>query len=160
MKKRSVATGIALLLLFALTSSAFAAPADAKGPLPFKGSIQSVETYDVQFPTMYVDANGSGNASHLGRYAVSFEVEVNLLTSAGIASLAFVAANGDSIFADGLGQGGPSGTPNVNQIVENYTITGGTGRFAGATGSFTVKRLVSTVTGVSSGTFDGTIVRH
>jgi hypothetical protein len=45
-------------------------------------------------------------------------------------------------------------------VVETYTITGGNGRFAGASESFTVERLVNTVTGVTSGTFDGSIVIH
>jgi len=41
--------------------------------------------------------------------------------------------------------------------VENYTITGGTGRFAGASGSFTVERMIQRSTGISSGTMNGTI---
>ena len=158
MKKRSVATGFAVLLLFVMVSTALAAPGAANVPLPFKGSIQAVETSVVQPPTLYVDANGSGNATHLGRYAVSYQVEVFIPTRVGIASLTFVAANGDSIFADGLGQASASGTPGVNRIAEDFTITGGTGRFAGASGSFHVERLVTMATGVSSGTFDGNIV--
>jgi hypothetical protein len=43
-------------------------------------------------------------------------------------------------------------------IVETYTIRGGTGPFAGASGSFTVQRLVNKITGVTSGLFDGNIV--
>jgi len=144
--------------MLVLASTAFAAPAAAaKGPLPFKGSIQPVETTDFQPPTLYIDATGSGNATHLGRYAVTYEVLVDDSTGEGIASLAFIAANGDSIFADGLGKGNPSGIPGVNKIVEEYTIAGGTGRFAGATGSFTVERLVNLGTGASSGSFVGKI---
>jgi hypothetical protein len=159
MKQRSVATGITVLLVLVLASTAFAAPATAMGPLPFKGSIQSVENIVFEPPaTLHIDAIGSGNATHLGLYAVSYHVEVDDSTGVGIESLTFVAANGDSVSADGLGQGNPSEMPGVNRIVEEYNITGGTGRFAGATGSFTVERLVALATGVSSGTFDGEIV--
>jgi len=42
--------------------------------------------------------------------------------------------------------------------VEQHTITGGTGRFAGTTGTFTLDRLVNTATGVTSGSFEGSIV--
>jgi len=45
----------------------------------------------------------------------------------------------------------------VVRIVEEATITGGTGRFAGATGSFTTVRLYDPVAGTTSGSFEGTI---
>ena len=145
----------ALLLTVALAS-----PAAAEKPVPFKGSMQAVETSVVQFPTLFVDASGSGNATHLGRFAVTYQFEVNLLTIAAIGSAHFIAANGDSIFTEAVGQGFTTGNPDVDFIVELHTITGGTGRFAGATGSFTVQRLLNLVTGITSGSFDGTIVIH
>ncbi|MEO5997499.1 MAG: hypothetical protein ABIN89_12240 [Chitinophagaceae bacterium] len=37
------------------------------------------------------------------------------------------------------------------------TITGGTGRFAGATGSFDISVLINETVGTGEGTFDGTI---
>ena len=43
------------------------------------------------------------------------------------------------------------------EIVEDATITGGTGRFAGATGSFTCERLYDTIEGTTTGSFEGTI---
>ena len=125
---------------------------------PFRGSIQAVETSVVRFPTAFVDASGFGNATHLGRFTVTYELEINLLTGAGSGSAHFMAANGNSLFAEVTGQFSPTENPDVGSIVETYTITGGTGRFAGAIGSFTVDRLANTVTGVTSGSFDGTIV--
>jgi hypothetical protein len=44
------------------------------------------------------------------------------------------------------------------KIIEIYTITGGTGRFASASGTFTMNRLVSITVGVASGHFEGYIL--
>ena len=53
------------------------------------------------------------------------------------------------------GQATPTTTPGVLSIVEVYTITGGTGRFADATGTFAREIIVTQATGVSTGTFSG-----
>jgi hypothetical protein len=62
----------------------------------------------------------------------------------------------DSIYTI-TGSGEPTDTPDVIRITEINTITGGTGRFAGAQGSFTMERLASVVTFFTSGSFHGTI---
>ena len=142
-----------------LTAS-LAGLAAAENEKPFRGSIQAVETYNPQFPALFVDSSGSGTATYLGRFTVTSEFEVNLLTLAGSGSAHFIAANGDSLFTELTGQASPTGNPDVLSIVETYTITGGTGRWAAATGSFTAERLLDSVTGVTSGSFDGTIVIH
>ena len=89
---------------------------------------------------------------------MNYQVEVHIPTSIGDASIQFVAANGDNLLAAGIGQATETEIPNVVTIVENYTITGGTGRFAGASGSFTIERVLNRATGVTSGTISGNIV--
>ena len=158
MKKLSVPMVVALLLAILLVSTTLAA-ASARKPLPLKGSIEALETYRVSGPTMFVTATGSGEATHLGRYTVTYEVQVDLPTGTGTGlSAQYVAANGDRLFAEGSGQATPTEDPSVFVVVETYTITGGTGRFAGATGSFTETRRVNIGTGVTSGTIDGSIM--
>jgi len=150
---------VGLLLAILVVGAALASTSSNK-PLPFKGSIESVETYQANGPTVFVTATGSGEATQLGRYTVSYEVEVDLPTGTGTGlSAHFVAANGDSLFAEGTGQATPTEDPAVFSIVETLTITGGTGRFANASGSFTLNRTVNLVTGETSGTISGTIVR-
>jgi hypothetical protein len=122
---------------------------------PFKGSAQALESSDLQFPTLFVEASGSGNATHLGLFTYTYEATVNLPTSTSVGTARFIAANGDTILAEFTGQGHPTG--HTSFIVETFTITGGTGRFAGATGSFTLERLLDRITGVTVGSFDGTI---
>jgi hypothetical protein len=159
MKKVLVSTGVALLLLIVLASTTFAAPAAGERQLLLKGSLEASETHVVTPPTMLVDATGSGNATQLGSFTMSFHTEVFLPTLfAASESATLVAADGSSLFGEGSGQGTLTGTPGIISIVETYTITGGTGRFAGATGSFTVERLADRATGISSGTINGTIV--
>ena len=156
MKKVIVSTTVAALLGVALAGTTLAAP--AKAEKTFKGTLQSVETYVVNPPIMSVIANGSGTATQLGQYAISYEVEVNLETLVGEGSAQIVAANGDILYANLLGQATPTGTTDVLNVVEGFTITGGTGRFANASGSFTVSRVVNITTGVTSGTLSGNIV--
>jgi hypothetical protein len=156
MKKLFVSTLIALLLIIVGTSATFAAPQEKD--LLLKGSIQSLESYVVNFPVMSVSASGSGYASQLGKFTVSYTVQVNLLTNEGTGGVAeFVAANGDKLFAQGTGQATATTTPGVFNIIESYTITGGTGRFDDASGSITLDRVVDITTGATSGTLSGNI---
>jgi len=158
MKKILVSTLIVLLLLIVLASTAFAAPQAVERRLDLKGSFEAVETHEFGPGIMFVDATGVGNATHLGLFTYDLQAEVSLPSLAASASATLIAANGDMIFGEGSGQGTPTGTPGIVSIVETYTIIGGTGRFAGATGNFTVERLLDRATLVSSGTISGTIV--
>ena len=135
----------------------FASPAVASEQVPFNGSWVSHETYDVQFPVMFVHGTATGYATRIGRYTATYEEQVDLLTGSSVGAITVVAANGDVIFATQTGQGDPTPDPDIFSIVEVSNVTGGTGRFAGATGTFTIERLVSLSTGDSSGSFSGTI---
>ena len=104
-------------------TAALAGPAAARKEVPFKGSVQAVEIYDVQFPTMFVDTPGIGVATHLGLFTVTWEFEVDLSNGKGIGSADFIAANGDSVFTESLGQG-TTGDPDIHQVVETHTIRG------------------------------------
>jgi hypothetical protein len=124
--------------------------------VPFKGTFRGVETTTVNFPIATIQGEWTGVATHLGRFTVENPHVVNLLTADGTGTFEFAAANGDIVTADDVGHATfPS--PGVLLIVEHGTITGGTGRFAGATGSFDVTRVQDGATGVTSGSFSGSI---
>ena len=125
--------------------------------VPFKGSVEAVERYTVDPLTMLVETPGRGEATQLWEGTVTWEITVPLENGVGVGSAHFSAANGDSLDTTVLGQGDPTETPDVSRVVEQHTITGGTGVFVEATGSFTLDRLVNTATGVTSGSFNGTI---
>ena len=156
--KTIMKTVLSIPLTAVLLTAALAGPAAAANGVPFHGTIQGIEIADVQFPKLFVDASGSGNATHLGCFTLAYEVEVDLLTHSTFGSSVFTAANGDNVFTDIIGLGTPTENPDVRFVVEVHTITGGTGRFAGATGGFIRTSFLNLVTGLTSGSFDGTIV--
>jgi len=124
---------------------------------PFKGTVDAVETTtQVVFPTVFLDREGGGTATYLGRYTehVTMQIFIPTLSSTGAAT--FTAANGDTMTATVAGQATRT-SPTTLSIVEHYTITGGTGRFADATGSFDLASTLEQTTGASSGTFSGAI---
>ena len=155
MKKKFGSTVIALLLLAVLASTTLAA---GEREFQLKGSLEASETQQVVFPTAFIDLTGTGNATHLGRFTLNLEAELNLPTLSATGSATLVAADGSTLFLEGTGQGTPTDVPGIVSIVETFTITGGTGRFAGATGNVTVERLIDRATLISSGTISGTIV--
>jgi len=142
MKRYSYAAGLALGLL---TLLALAGPAAARENLPLRGSYEGTVAVIPSTPP-FIDAllEGTGHATHLGRFTVVEPHRVNLETATGVSTYTFVAANGDTLTASGTASATPTDVPNVLLVVENATITGGTGRFAGATGEFTIERLQTT----------------
>jgi hypothetical protein len=97
-----------------------------------------------------VNGTAVGTATHLGSCTASFSVVVNLATSSSTGSIALVAANGDELVGTLIGQGTTIAL-DVAHIIENVTISGGTGRCAGASGTFTIDRTLDQLTGQSSG---------
>jgi hypothetical protein len=155
-------TSAASLVLGLLSVLALAGPAAAREAKPFRGSYEASFTVTPAAPP-FIDAllEGSGHANHLGRFTVIEPHHVNLETATGTGTFTFVAANGDTLTADVTAQAFPTDDPDVLFVVEHATITGGTGRFAGATGSFTVERVQDIPTSTVSSSFTGTLsLRH
>ena len=158
MKKIVLSTFTALLLLIVLAAATLAAPAAGQRELLLKGSLQAAETQQGAPPRIHISLNGSGNATQLGLFTYSMQAELTVPALSATNSATFVAADGSSLSAEGTGQGTPTGTPSVISIVETLTITGGTGRFEGASGNITIRRLVNRATFESSGTIEGLII--
>ena len=123
---------------------------------PFKGTANAVETSVLVFPIASVTRDGTGTATYLGKYTSHVTLQVNVLTARATGAATFTAANGDTLTTTVDGRSTLI-APGVLSIVEVYTITGGTGRFADATGTFTGEIIVTQATGASTGTFSGVI---
>ena len=146
--KRFLDFARALVFLIPLARTGSAAPAITPVPtkttrIPFKGTLQSNESYSTIFPSMFVTAAGSGEATLLGQITVNYQTRVNLFDLSQRGSVSFAGIYGDSLLAKGVGQAIEDRTPGRFSVVEIHTITGGTGRFARASGTLTLKRLVS-----------------
>jgi hypothetical protein len=124
--------------------------------VPFKGSFEGSQTVTpLQPPLAAIDGSATGTGTHLGQFTVTFPHTVNFATRTGVGTYTFTAANGDTLTGDFTGQA--QGAPPLVSIVEQVTVTGGTGRFAGATGTFTVQRQFNQSTGATQGSFEGEI---
>ena len=118
-----------------------------KKPVPFKGNI-SVTLGESS-------TAGAGVGSHIGKFEyASVDDFSDFPNVSGTATL--TAANGDQIFTTFSGTLTSLGGTVVDVVFEN-TITGGTGRFEGATGSFTNTGIANTATFSANTTFTGVI---
>ena len=155
MNRYRLAAGLALAVLGLL---ALAGPVAAGKQVPFKGRLEGeVTVTPLAPPFLRVDVEAGGKATRLGKFTLDIPHVVDPTTRTAVGSYEFTAANGDKVYADFTGQASLTATPGVIAIVETATITGGTGRFAGATGSFTVERLYDRIAGTTIGSFQGTI---
>jgi hypothetical protein len=111
----------------------------------------------------------AGQATHLGQLNGTLSTlhhdDCNLsfatLTLTTGVSGQLAAANGDLVYYSGDDvidvSGYLGGTSTTGSINGEWTITGGTGRFDGASGSFTISGVVDFLTGTFSATANGTI---
>jgi hypothetical protein len=104
---------------------------------------------------------GSGTASYIGAFTYTEKFTIDLVTGLSSGSCQIIAANGDVIKASSVGRALPDGVPVGSHLIQLLTITGGTGRFQGASGGFTMDRFLddSNVPAfdLGFGTFTGTI---
>ena len=147
---------LAFVALLAL-SLGVTGPVTAGDDVTFTGRLDGTATVTPLTPPFAsVLIVGTGNATQLGRFTMEVPHLVNQATRIAEGSYQFTAANGDTLTADFSGQA-TLVAPGVLSIVETAIITGGTGRFAGASGSFSAARTFFPATGATTGSFAGTI---
>ena len=135
---------IAAIILTAALSIPAAAQTSCKGfgPGCFKGTFQGQDAHDTLPPgatTLVIRTTATGTGTLLGQFSLLREITANLVNFSSTGSAQLIAANGDTIYTTILGQAELSDLPGFLEVTEIHTITGGTGRFTGAQGSFTVE---------------------
>jgi hypothetical protein len=141
-------------------------PAQGGAQLPFSGSFTRESTASANCPptcpptTLRIVANAKGTATHLGGFTATSEDLVDTATNTGTGTLRFVASNGDELFARTIGREDRFVPPNVSFVTFVATITGGTGRFEGASGTFTIHQVETIDFASSSATGSGEFSGH
>lgn len=121
------ATSLAIAVLFVM---GLAFTLTAGEPIPFRGGADAVVIGAEPVPGgLLLGVAATGQATHLGQFTREENV---VLYADGTAegTLVFIAANGDRLYADVEG-----GFISPTTLIGSYTFTGGTGRFATATGT-------------------------
>ena len=151
------------LVLTALTLLPLAYPAVFKDQVPFEGVEVGngvLISSSFTFPFHYSSDIAEGEATHVGHFTLANDIAVDVRFGTATGTSTLTAANGDMLFLNLEGYAVP---PAFIETVANYTITGGTGRFEGVTGTFTshVQHTFAVNSGVAIdpyiGGFDGTI---
>jgi hypothetical protein len=126
------------LALTVLTLAGLAAPAPAQHPVPFRGTYTAKNSIT---PTaipgvLRVQDAGSGHALHLGNSTVTDDLllDARVVPSPVSGTITFTAANGDQVFAKVTAAASPPDSEGLVRFTGGFVITGGTGRFRGATG--------------------------
>ena len=118
------------------------AAAKSKGTdRPLKGSSSGTATVDTSTAPFQATGEGTARISHLGKstYRADYEIVPGAPGTFSVAGTTqFVAANGDRLFTDITGSTQVT-DPGTTEGTLEFVITGGTGRFEGASGSFTAE---------------------
>jgi hypothetical protein len=154
-------TNIPLAIATIFLLGALALPAAAQNQVSVTGELQGQETDTLQGspPTMIiVDGSVVGQATHIGRFTLAYQVTVNLPAGNSTGKATLTTSNGDMIFTTIVGQGiAVPNTATLNTVMEVNAITGGTGRFEGVSGYLIVYRLIDLATGLTSGSIVGSL---
>jgi hypothetical protein len=155
-----------ILAIAALLGLAMLVPtrAFAATLVPFQATVFEHYTLSVCAPhTVCITAHGTGQATHLGELTESATVQVDINPADAVngcspetRNTTLVAANGDEITMSATGCGYSA----TNSARDSYVVTGGTGRFQGASGSGTdsnVHMLTGPGVGMAVTTFSGNL---
>jgi hypothetical protein len=144
----TIRTLIRTLIVLLVAVAGLANGAMAGSFIPFKGS--DVGTFGLPGlcgdGSLQVVIEGSGTATHFGRYSYAATECFSPITGAFTGVPTISTANGDELFGTYSGQVAPTSDPDVVTYTESLVISGGTGRFAGASGVFDVTGVANLAT--------------
>jgi hypothetical protein len=165
-KGPSVLRVLALFVMSVATLWASAGPVFASSGIPFRAHFVATEviTPDAACGGLHIVATASGWATHLGaRTMASFDECANFVEEPGrvhvYGTVVLTSHRGDELHltVDKVGNA-PDAAGNVH-VAGPFTVTGGTGRFAGATGGGTTTTDTNVASNVATADLTGTLSR-
>jgi hypothetical protein len=158
MRRLILLAGLALAVGVLFPASAV--PAVGGSDLPFNGSFAGTTVHDLA--TGHLDAVSTGEAEHFGLMTLEQQVQIALTgptTRGWSGTWTLTAANGDQLSGTAVGTGVLTDPTHITFVID-YTSSGGTGRFADASATFTVTlyfHRVALVNGISYGEHEATL---
>jgi hypothetical protein len=152
-----------VVLALIVGQAALASLAFGADKVPFRGSDQGGFQLPGACPGGSLEEvviNGIGQATQLGAYTYSATECFDAVSGAFAGSATLTAANGDAITGTYQGQASGTADPDVITYQEELELTGGTGRFAGATGTLQVAGVANLLTLEYGQTLTGTVSRQ
>jgi hypothetical protein len=162
-RARLMKTGLrrhTLIGLLVLPALALPMQAAANDHLPLKGS--EAGTFQLLGPCetsgIILAVTGTGHTNQLGNYRGDYRECLDPATGAVTdGTFTLTAANGDKVFGSYSGQAAPTNDANVVSYKDPGVVTGGTGRFAAASGTMTTSGVANLATGEYKGTIAGSL---
>ena len=151
-------TLLGLLVLVALALPMYATAGDGR---PLNGS--ETGTFQLLGPCdtggIALDVTGTGHGTQVGEYTIHYRECFSPVTGAVTAGFfTLTTVSGDTLYGTYGGQASPTGDPSVLAYDDPGVITGGTGRFAGASGIAHATGLANLATGGYTGTISGSVL--
>ena len=150
--------GLALAVGALVPGSALSAAGGSD--LPLKGSFSGATVHNLV--TGHLDGTSAGEFTHFGSSTLEQSVQVATTgptTRSWSGTWTLTAANGDQLSGTSVGTGNLTDLTHITFVLD-YTATGGTGRFAGSSSTFTITlyfHRVALVNGISYGEHDATL---
>lgn len=151
------------LVVVVLTLCGLALPAAAADQVSFSAVSTAVITSVTNLPggLIRLDGNITGSATHLGNIGGPI-TRIQDHQGNFSSTTVLVSANGKdgvSLTVSGRFEKGGQGSCGVFTSTGTYTVTGGTGSFANATGGGSISTEIDECAGTAAGTYVGTISR-
>lgn len=157
--RRVTFLAITLLCLVLFTAFKAGTPAPPR-ERPFHGTYEGSVTVPVGIPVLEdVFFTVTGHASLLGKFQMANIADIDLTTLSSQGSTTITAANGDELYTTYFTLGTDNGDGTYT-VVGEHEITGGTGRFKDADGSFTTYSLATMMTTLETVTIAGRVTMN